>query len=200
MENSNDNADRKTAIRCIYKIIVNNKEIIQNQYITDKCVYIENAEKKVLFLPQRKKQYTIDTKNEQIKELDLSPQILQMKQIKSLIGEINSRLIIATGQSNDQIKEYHLSNIEISPIKFEGIMRVSEYPGLEKTVYQDFNSFQADLQLYKTPLKANEIVSFLESALTINGNEQKSTLDLLSIIETKEIEEIAIYLGWLEKM
>lgn len=49
-------------------------------------------------------------------------------------------------------------------------------------------------------LKSNEIVSYLESVLSINGKEQKSIIELVSIItKTKTIDEIDTYLGWVEK-
>lgn len=139
----------QTVIELTFKIILNEREIIQNQYITDRYAYIENGGKKALFLPKKKKQYLIDTETEQLKEIDSSAQIMQVNQIKSMIGEINATLINATTSCNVDFKQFHLSNTDTCPIKFSAKIHVSEYPGLEKTIYHEFNAFQADSQLFK---------------------------------------------------
>lgn len=200
MNNSEDQIISQTVIELTFKIIINEREIIQNQYITDRYAYIENGGKKALFLPKKKKQYLIDTEIEQLKEIDLSAQTMQVNQIKSMIGEINATIINDTTSCNGNFKQFHLSNTDTYPVKFNAEIHVSEYPGLEKTIYHEFNAFQADLQLFKIDLKSNEIVSYLESVLTINGMEQKSIIELVSIItKTKTINEIDTYLGWVEK-
>jgi len=84
--------DKKTNIQTIlklkYKISFNDKEIEQTQYLTDNYVLTEINNKKILYISQNDKQYVVDTENKQLKELDLSNQMIQMNQLKSMIGEI----------------------------------------------------------------------------------------------------------------
>ncbi len=184
MNSSEKQVSSKTSIELTYKIRFNGREIEQKQYVADSYVYIENADKKILFLPLSEKQYLIDTEAKKLKEIDLSTQAMQLKQLRSMIGEIETTVSNSTIEENSNIKHLQLSNITSSPVKFNADLQVIEYPGLEKTVYQQFYVFQANMQLFKIDLNANEIVKYLETSLTINGQEQKSTIELVKITKS----------------
>jgi hypothetical protein len=165
----------------LYKMDINGKELEQILYVSDRFVFTNNAEKKVLYLPQKKKQYVVDTERQQLKEIDLSPHVKQLEQLISMTGEIKSNVLDDLPTKNLNIRHLRLFNLPSSPVKFNADLQVIEYPGLEKTVYHQFYVFQANMQLFKIDLKADEIVKYIETSLTINGQEQKSTIELVKI-------------------
>ena len=159
-----------------YKITVGEKEIEQTQYLTENYVYTEVGGKKVMYLPEKDKQYIVDTEKKRLKEFDLSAQMAQINQLKAMIGELNTE-----EKTEEGIRHILIQSNPESPAKLKVDLQIAEYEGLEKTKFKKSNEFQQNIQLFRTDLKANEIIKHLESVFSINGQEQKSTLELIEI-------------------
>ena len=76
--------------RKLLRDVFNEKEIDQNQYVTENYVYTEIGDKKMMYLPEKNKQYLIDTERDELKELDFSAQMAQINQLKAMIGQVNT--------------------------------------------------------------------------------------------------------------
>lgn len=182
----------QTCISAKHKITVGEKEIKQTQYFTEHYVYTESGDKKILYLPEKDKQYMVDTENKQLKELDLSAQMAQINQLKAMIGEI-----AAEERTEGKIRSITMQNKPGSPAALKADLQITRYEGLEKTVFQKSNEFQQSMQLFRMDLKKNEIVKRSESVFSVNGQEQKSILELSEIKnETGATETIDEYFNY----
>jgi hypothetical protein len=179
----------QTVVVLKYKINLSGKEIEQTQFLTENYVYTESMNKKILYLPEKNKQYFVDTENKQLKELDLSVQMMQMNQIKVMIGEISFKERI-----ENEIKNISIQNNTESPANLDVNMQIAEYSELENTVFLKFNEFQQSTQMFKVQLKPNEIIKKSVSVFSYNGQEQKASLELIEIKSKHEsIEDIDAY-------
>lgn len=171
------------------KITITAKQIEQTQYFTENYVLTEIQNKKILFLPEKDKQYTVDIENKQLKEIDLSVQMMQMNQVKSMIGKLTIK-----ENFENKIKHISIKNLPASQAQLEVKMQTIIYPELEKTVYQKFNEYQQSLQMFRLNLPPDEIVKYSESFFSFNGQEQKIIVELTEIkVSDINSEEIDIY-------
>ena len=185
-------ANSKTCICIKYKIALNAKELEQIQYLTENYVCTESLGKKILYLPEKNKQYIVDIESKSLKELDLSAQMMQMNQIKVMIGAITENVV-----QDGEIRNISISNNPESPAKLKVNLQIIKYAELEKTAFDVLNQFNQSIQLYSLSLNKNEIVKLAESVFTINGQEQKSTLMLTEIKNSMEnIETIDEYCNY----
>ena len=179
----------KTCITANYKITINEKEINQTQFLTENYVYTEAGDKKILFLPEKEKQYLIDTENKQLKELDLSAQMMQMNQLKAMIGELTKDENIEEG-----IRHITVKNSDESSAKLDIYMQIVEYKGIEQTVFHKFNNCQKNMQMFSLDMKDNEVLMLSDTTFIMNGQEQKTKLELINIeTETNDISDIDAY-------
>jgi hypothetical protein len=162
-----------TCIVLTHKIIVNDKEIEQTQYLTENYVYTEANGKKLIYLPRKNNQYLVDTQNKQLKEVDLSAQMAQINQLKAMVGEVDMQEKEEAGA-----RLVTLQNNTNSPVQLIVKLKTKIVESLGKTVFKEFYEFQQNMQMYHVNLNSNETVQFTESVFTINGQEQKSTVEL----------------------
>lgn len=109
----------------------------------------------------------------------------QINQLKAMIGEVNTEV-----STEERIRHISIQNKPESPAKLKVDLQIAEYEGLEKTKFQKSNEFQQSMQLFSMDLKANEIVKRSESVFSINGQEQKSILELTEIKDYVDSVEI----------
>ena len=165
----------------VYKIKLNGKDIEQIQYLTENYIYTEAMGKKLIYLPENDKQFIIDTEKKQLKELDLSAQMMQMNQIKAMIGELNR-----VEKEENGKRHIVLQNSAESPVKLTVNIQTQKLHGLEKTVFGQYNEFQQNMQMFRIKLDNNEIAQLTESVLFVNGQEQKSSVELVDIKNNSE--------------
>jgi len=179
----------QTCIVISYKITLNEKNIEQIQNLTENYAYTETAGKKILYLPAKEKQFIVDAENKQLKELDLSAQMMQMNQIKAMIGEVEIKEKV-----EGEIKHILIQNSPESQAKLKVELQIAKYPELEQTVFKQFNEFQQNMQMFRVVLDNNEITKLSESVFSINGQEQKSIIELTEI--EKMTENIETFDGY----
>ena len=186
---------KKKSTKCIkaeYKILLNEKEINQTQFLTENYIYTEAGEKKIIYLPEKDNQYIIDSKKKQLKVLDLSAQMMQMNQIKGIIGEITKE-----EKTENDIRYISMQNNSESPAQLKVNLQIIKSSGLENTAYQKFNEFQESMQMFILNLQANEIIKLSESIFTFNGQEQKTKLEFINIEDyTDNISDIDAYCNY----
>lgn len=159
-----------------HKVTFNEKEINQLQFATENYVFRAIGKMNMLYLPDKDKQYIVDTANKQLKEADLSTQMMQINQLKAMIGELDIH------KSNEQeIKVITAKSQPDKPATLNMELRIIKYSELRNTVYQKFNEFQQCMQLFRTNLEDGEIVKTSNLQSTINGQEQNTALELIEI-------------------
>lgn len=173
----------QTCVQLKYKITISQKEIEQIQYLTQNYVYTESGNRKVIYLPKKDKQYLIDIEKQQMKELDLSAQIMQLNQIKAMIGELT-----INEQMESEIRNISITNSSESQAKLEVNLQILKFSDLAKTVFPKFSEYQQTMQMFRLDLNDDEIVKFSESIFSFNGQEQKVVLELNS--NNSDLEEI----------
>ncbi|MCF6184280.1 MAG: hypothetical protein L3J56_06585 [Bacteroidales bacterium] len=182
----------KTCIKATYKLTINNKQIEQTHHFTENYVYTEAGGKKIIFLPEKGEQYIIDTENKKLKELDISAQMMQINQLKSMIGEISKE-----EKTENNIRHISMQNNSENPAQLNVNLQAVKFVGLKNTMYQRFGEFQESTQMVGLNLKANEIIKLSETVFTINGQEQKTKLELVNIENyTDDISEIDAYYNY----
>ena len=185
----NKKTKSKTCIKSTHKLNINNKEIEQIQYLTENYVYTQAGGKKLIFLPAKDTQYIINTETKRLEELNLTAQMMQMNQLKGMIGEIGKE-----EKTEDGVRYISLKNKEESPAQLEVNLQIISFSGLEKTASQKFNEYQEAMQMFRTNLNAGEIVKSSKSVFKINGQEQIINMELIEIENyTGDISEIDAY-------
>lgn len=174
--NKTKQINSQICIKAKYKISINEKEINQTQFFTENYIYTEAGNQKIIYLPKEDTQYIIDTENKQLKELDLSAQMMQMNQLKGMIGEVDIE-----ERTEDETRYITIQNKNESPAQLKAEIQIIKQKGLEKTVYKKFNKSQENTQIFSLNLKANEIIKLSETVFTFNGQEQKTKLELINI-------------------
>ncbi|MDR3365663.1 MAG: hypothetical protein LBO71_01650 [Prevotellaceae bacterium] len=167
------------------------REIAQRLFVTDLYAYVELAGRQAIYLPEKNAQYLIDTAKGQLQKIDLSAQAVQLQKVRQLIGEV---AVEENAGEKPGHRRLHLANVNRSVVSFDMEAETAEVEGLEQTAFGKFEEFQAPLRPVSIPLKANEVVFSMKSALILGGQAQESSGNIL---EVKKVENAQQFDGYL---
>ena len=185
-----------TALITKNKIMLADKELLQELILTDRFVLMRINGKEVLFDPARDENYLVDKEAKVLKAIDDSEQQLKMNQFKSLIGSVKVEFQNSSLKFNGfACREIKLAN-EAEKIALTGTLLLTKHPDLEKTVYNAFYRKQQQTGFYTIDLQPDEIVVSVNVDLTVNGNVQHNQMELISIEPLTETADIDTYLNF----
>ena len=177
------------------KITTQNKVIELDVYLAKHfSVTIINSQQKVLFLKDMVQSYIID---EQQKNLVITPSNKeQIVQIKNLLGEVWLDETYDT-PTTFKHRSYYISNNFIeAPAKLSGEVAVGVDDRLISTVNHIQNANEGKGQFFELPLKENEILSYMNTKMEVQGQSLVSTMELLSIEEVRVPEAFKEFINY----
>lgn len=121
------------------RISINDRKLIQNQYVTIHFMVTEIDGKKILFLPGNTL-FSVNTKNKTLKEVNLAQQVEQVNKVKTMLGEFKIENINESKNIKGyKTREIKACNVYNNKIKFSSNTVLAIIPGIEKTIYPEFH-------------------------------------------------------------
>ncbi|MDR0712344.1 MAG: hypothetical protein LBF67_08405 [Prevotellaceae bacterium] len=169
------------------------REIAQKLYATDLYVYVEVAGNQIIYLPEKNAQYLIDSDKEQLQKVDMPAQAAQLQKVRQVIGEVAVEEKSGDEQGHRRL---HLANVNRSVVSFDMEVETAEVEGVEHTALGKFEEFQAPLRPVSVPLKANEVVFSMKSALIFGGQAQESSSKVVAVQQLENAQQLDKYLSF----
>ena len=177
------------------RITAQNKEIELDIYFEKhfSATIIDNQQK-VLFLQDMVQSYLVD---EQQKKLVITPgNEEQLTQIKNLMGEVWLDEAYDT-PTTFKHRSYYIANHFIeAPAKLTGEVAICVDERLTPTVNHIQNTHESKGQFFELPLKENEILSYMNTKIDVQGQSLVSKMELLSIEEVLMPEVFKEFLNY----
>ena len=164
------------------KIIAQGKEIIFDCYLgSNYSVTLINKEQKILSLQDMLQSYIVDEQQQKLVTVPDGKE--QMTQIKNLLGDIWLDEAYHIPSTYKQ-RSYHIANnFILTPAKLTGEVAVCVDDRLAPTVSHIQNIYENKRQFFELSLKENETLSYIQTAIELNGQTVVTKMEILSIEE-----------------
>lgn len=173
------------------KINIQDKELFQYQYATEHYVVTELNGKIMFFSKEENDNFMVDEEHKVLKPIDLSAQKDQIKQFKTLIGDVQ----IIKNENSETILGLPTSLISLDnnseQIKLQGNINIISLKGLEDTSFALMRAKEDCTKLFNLPLEQNELIARLSVIINAGDTAQTQNTELLSF--ESEIENFQKY-------
>lgn len=178
------------------KILLGDKELIQELLLTDLYVLTKINGKEVLFDVEKSENFLVNSEEKTLAPINTSEQQLKINQLKSLIG------YVTVEKSSDQVvfnnfdcQKFSLAN-DSDKIKLNGDVLVANRQNLGKTAYHAFYQHQQKSGLYEINLKPDEMVVNVDLAIVAGGNTQPNKMQIVSLEQVNDTTNSDNYLTY----
>jgi hypothetical protein len=188
---------RPTPVRSEVGLIVRNsmtihtQQLVQTQYLSEHYVLTDVGRMLVLYWPERGQRFSVDRARQELKPLDVSPQLAQVAQLRPALGEVTIERV----EGEEEIGGYPCRRLaahnENAAIVFSGELFYTRIPELGDTALAKEREFDAALQPFAMPIAGDEIVVRSTLRMLAKGFEQNQRTELLGVeAKPEELQEL----------
>ena len=162
-------------------LLIHTQQLVQTQYLSEHYVLTDVGRMLMLYWPERGQRFVVDRAKQELKALDVSPQLAQVAQLKPALGEVK----IERMEGEEEIGGFACRRLrahnENAAIVFSGELFYTRVPELGDTALGRERELDERLQPFAMPLAADEIVVRSTMKMLARGFEQNQRTDLLGV-------------------
>jgi len=178
------------------KIILGDKELIQELLFTDLYVLTKFNGKEVLFDVEKAENFLVNSEEKTIAAINTTEQQLKINQLKSMIGYVTAEKTADQVIFNELNCQKVLLTNGSDKIKLSGEVLLASYPNLGKTAYHAFYQHQQKSGLYEIELSPDEMVVSVDVAIVAGGNTQPNKMQIVSFGQVNDTANYDNYLSY----
>lgn len=172
-------------------LTIHTQQLVQTQYLSEHYVLTDVGRMLMLYWRERGQRYVVDRAKQELKPLDVSPQLAQVAQLRPALGEVR----IDRVDGEEEVGGYPCRRLrahnENAAIVFTGELFYTRVPELADTALGAEREFDEKLQAFAMPIAADEIVVRSTMKMLARGFEQNQRTELLGLeSRPEEFEEL----------
>ena len=173
----------RTAVGLIVRnsMTIHTQQLVQTQYLSEHYVLTDVGRMLMLYWPERGARYVVDRAKQELKALDVAPQLAQVAQLKPALGEVKIERLDGEEEVGGYLCHRLRAHNENAAIVFSGELHCARIPELADTALAREREFDEKLQAFAMPLAADEIVVRSTMKMLARGFEQNQQTELLGV-------------------